>query len=115
MAESFPFRRFADPFIINVTPTSASTQVVVAGDPRYPSLEEGRSFIFVNANPFCVRLRGSSGTFAPVTETTGWLILPWEKSVWTSQLPQWVSAMSVTRGGVEAGTGTLELAYGTGA
>jgi len=114
----FAFRRWADPFVIPVGPGTASTQIIIKDDPKFPSIERGRSFIFVNPNPFCVRLRGSSlqrdGGFIAVTETTGWLIMPWEKSVWSTQQPDWVSAMSVTRGGLTAGTGTLELAYGTG-
>ena len=115
---SFAFRRYTDPFVIQVSPTSAATQVTIKGDPKAPSPERGSSFMFVNPNPFCVRLKGSrddAGGFVPVTEDTGWLILPGEKSVWSTQYPDYVSAMSVSLGSYDqAGTGRLEMSYGTG-
>lgn len=111
------FRRFADPFIIPITPT-AGAGMVISGDPKFPPQGRNSSFLIVNPNPFCVRMKGSSqardGGFVPVTTENGWLFLPWEKSVWTTQYPDWISAMSVTLGGLDAGSGRLEMSYGEG-
>lgn len=111
------FRRFADPFVIPVAPTPGA-QFTIVGDPRFPPDGRNSSFIITNPNQFCVRLKGSNqrrdGGFVQVTEENGWLFLPMSQTVWTTQYPDWVSAMSVTRGGLVAGNGTLELAYGEG-
>ncbi len=114
MSANFAFRRFADPFVLTVGPSSASTQVTIAGDAKFPSIEEGRSFYFVNPNPFYVRLKGSKGAFSAVTETTGWLFPPHSAQVFSTQNPDFVSVMAVTRGGLTAATGTCELSYGVG-
>lgn len=111
------FRRYADPFVMTATTTSASTQVTIAGDPKFPVVGQGRSFRIVNKSPYYIRLRGSRSTFAPVTSTTGWCFAPYTTEIYASQLPDWVSVMldgtpefPVTG----ASTGVLEMSYGTG-
>jgi hypothetical protein len=108
------FRRWADPFIINVAPTTASTQVSIASDPKYPGPDKARAFRFVNSTPFYVRMVGSTTTFNPVTATTGWLFAPGVTEVYASQAPQWVSLMTIDRAGITGGIGVIELSYGQG-
>jgi hypothetical protein len=111
------FRRFADPFVITATATSAATQVPIAGDPKFPTVGQGRSFRILNKSPYFIRLRGSKGTFVPVSASTGWCFLPYSVEVYASQLPDWVSVVIEPMPGetLPAGaSGVLEMSYGTG-
>lgn len=111
-----PYRRYSDPWILTVTPTSASTQVTIADDAKYPGVGQARSFEFVNKTPYYVRLRGSSalkGGFQPVTATTGHVIAPYSRIIRSSQKPDWISVQSFDDAGITAGSGTCEINYGT--
>lgn len=112
---AIPFYRIGEPIIILVSPTSAGNRVGV----QVPA--GATAFQYVNNNPFAVRLCGtrSGGDFKQVTAETGWLWLPLEKGIRTSLVPAFVSAMSVdswsaTGSKMKAGTGFIELQYGTG-
>lgn len=106
----FPFRRVTDPFVLNVAPTAQRFDV-----PMDLKSAGYTSFYVVNPNSFWVRLRGSQGSYVAITETTGWLFPPGFAGVFSTQYPEFMSAMSVTRQGLPAGTGTLEVSYGGGA
>lgn len=118
-----PFQRLANPFVLPVGPDTAGNEMMIADDPRFP--KNATSFLFVNPNPFWVRLRGTQPgqTFTPVTATTGWLFPPGFFGVFKTQNPKSVSVMAVAKPGYpltdENGqpyTGcTVELAYGGGA
>lgn len=114
------FRRYADPFILTATTTSAATQVAIAGDPKFPTVQQGRSFRIINKSPYFIRLKGStqkSGGFVAVTSTTGWCFAPYSTEVYASQLPDWVSVMLDGTPEVPvtgASIGILEMSYGTG-
>lgn len=110
------YRRYSNPWILDVSPTSANTQVAIASDPRYPGIGKARSFEFQNCTASYVRLRGSSqeaGGFVAVTATTGWLIKPFGTIIRASQRPDWISVMSVDYAGIPAATGKCEINYGT--
>lgn len=104
-----PFRRITDPFILPVGLTVQRFDV-----PNDLRVQDMRQFLVVNPNPFWVRLKGSRDTYTPVSETTGWLFPPGFFGVFSSQYPMFMSTLAVSRQGIDAGTGTLELAYGRG-
>lgn len=107
-----PFYRIGEPFLIPVSPTSAGTEFPIA-------VPEGMTaFQYTNNNDFSVRLKGRSKgkPFVPVTAQTGWLWLPASSRIYTSLQPISISAMSVNGPSPlqRAGTGFIELQYGTG-
>lgn len=110
-----PYRRFSDPWILSVSPTSGTTQVAISSDPKYQAVGQGkaRSFEFINNTASYVRLRGSTGTFAAVTDSTGHLIAPFGRIIRSSQQPDWISVQSFTVAGIPAATGACEINYGT--
>lgn len=107
---SYPFRRSTDPYQLAVDVSAQKFDVPM-------DIKAGgyTSFLVVNANPFWVRLRGSNGSYVAVTETTGWLFPPGFFGTFSTQYPEFMSAMSVARQGIPAGTGILEISYGGGA
>lgn len=107
---NFCFRRATDPFLLTVGPTAQKFDVPV--DLKAAGYT---SFCVVNPNPFWVRLRGSNITYAAVTSTTGWMFPPGFFGIFSTQYPEFMSAMSVTAQGLTAGTGVLEVSYGGGA
>ncbi len=116
-----PFFRMGEPLVIPVSPTSAGNQFPASG--QVPIPDGCTTFRIANNNPFAVRLRGTKpgGTFTPVTATTGWLFMPGAVEIYTTTMPIYMSAMSVdgpfatSDVAQKAGTGVLELQYGTGA
>lgn len=117
MADTAPFYRMGEPNIIPVSPTSASNQFVI----KMP--KNATSFRIVNNNPFAVRLRGTTAgmPFNQVTSTTGWLWMPGVEAIYGTVKPAIVSVMSVDGPFAQfdpsqkAGTGVIELQYGSGA
>jgi len=107
---SFAFRRLTDPFMLTVAPTAQRFDVPV--DLKAAGYT---SFCVVNPNAFWVRLKGSNGTYSSVTTTTGWMLPPGFFGVFSTQYPDFMSAMSVTAQGLTAGSGVLEVSYGGGA
>jgi hypothetical protein len=111
-----PFYRMGEPYRIPVSPGSAGDRFDVALPPN------ATSFRIVNANPFAVRLRGTKvgQDFQPVTPDSGWLFLPGTEGIYTTLGPIAVSVMSVDGPYVasdpnqKAGSGILEMQYGTG-
>lgn len=111
-----PFFRMGEPYRIAVSPSSGSKRVDVVLPPNTTS------FRIVNNNPFAVRLRGTrlGQDFAMVTAETGWLFLPGTEGIYTTVNPAAVSVMSVDGPYVlsdpnqKAGSGILEMQYGTG-
>lgn len=108
---NFAFRRSTDPYMV---PAGASASKFDVPDDLKSS--GYMSFCVVNPNPFWVRLRGSTGTYVAVTDTTGWLFPPGFFGIFSTQYPEFMSAMGVVRQGlpVTAG-GFLEVSYGGGA
>lgn len=112
-----PFYRMGEPILIPVSPDSAGTPVEVVLPPG------ATCFQYTNNNPFSVRLCGTREglDFIPVTARTGWLWMPGTQVIRTTLRPVLLSAMSVdgpyaaTSQEQKAGTGILELQYGTGA
>lgn len=117
MADTAPFYRMGEPNIIPVSPTSASNQFTIVRP------KNATSFRIVNNNPFAVRLRGTATgqSFQIVSTTTGWLWMPGVEAIYETVSPVFVSVMSVDGPfgafdpAQKAGTGVLELQYGTGA
>lgn len=117
MADTAPFYRMGEPNIIPVGPTSASNQFTIVRP------KNATSFRIVNNNPFAVRLVGTPAgkAFVQVTSTTGWLWMPGVEAIYGTVSPLLVSVMSVDGPfgafdpAQKAGTGVLELQYGTGA
>ena len=111
---SFNFKRLTDPLLLPVGVTAQKFDVPTGFfDPSGPAAG-AMSFWVCNANNFWVRLKGSNGTYTAVTDTTGWLFPPGYIGSFSTQFPQFMSTLAVTRQGVKAGTGTLELSYGGG-
>lgn len=111
MAENnFSFRRATDPFLLTVGATAQRFDVPI--DIKGSGYT---SFCVVNPNSFWVRLKGSNGNYSPVTSTTGWMLPPGFFGIFSTQYPEFMSAMSVTAQGMTAGTGVLEVSYGGGA
>ncbi len=108
-ANVFAFRRMTDPIRMAVGPTP--TQIVVPPGFIKP---EYTSFQVVNPNKFAVRLRGSKGTYIPVSETTGWFWTPNLVAVYSTQYPDFMSTLAVPYQDELAGTGWIELSYGVG-
>lgn len=109
-----PFRRLTDPLQIPVGPEAGRFNVPENFIPK-----EANAFWVVNANLFWVRLKGSpdkNAAYAAVTDTppTGWLWMPGYTAVFTTQFPVWMSTLAVSRQGIAAGSGFIELAYGMG-
>lgn len=116
------FKRQTDPIQVPVSPTPSKFVM----PPRFiPAQSE--SFWVVNPNSFWVRLKGSgsnfqgsgmSGEYAEVVGTdgegTGWLFPPGFVGVFATQWPRFLSTVSVTKQGLQAGDGFLELAWGIG-
>lgn len=119
---NFSFRRATDPLQLPVATTATKFDVPTGyftqGGPGFGAT----SFWVCNANNFWVRLRGSGimtdagGTYLyiPVTATTGWLFPPGYVGAFSTQYPMWMSTISVSRQGIPAGDGTLEISYGGG-
>lgn len=107
-----PFFRIGEPIVISVSPTSAATEFSIVIPPGMTA------FQYTNNNNFAVRLKGrqEGKPFVAVTKTTGWLWLPASSRIYTSLNPISVSAMSVDGPLLtqKAGTGFIELQYGTG-
>jgi hypothetical protein len=111
---SFAFRRMTDPLLLPIATTATKFDVP---DGYFRGAGPGagaQSFWVCNANNFWVRLKGSTGTYVAVTDTTGWLFPPGFVGAFSTQFPQFMSTMAVTRQGLTAGTGTLEISYGGG-
>lgn len=121
MSPNTPFFRMGEPFRLPVSPTS--------GVNRFPSATTDlvipphvTTFRVTNNNPFCVRMRGQQpdAPFVAVTATTGWLFLPGTTEVLGSKYPIALTVMSVdgplaaSDDTQKAGTGFLEMQYGTG-
>lgn len=119
-APQTPFFRMGDPVVIPVSPTSANNPFPATGNVPIPP--NVTTFRVTNNNPFAVRLRGNRAgmPFLAVTSTTGWLFLPGTVEIYTTVAPIQMSAMSVdgpfaaSDPSQKAGTGVLELQYGTG-
>lgn len=113
-----PYRRFSNPWVIAASGSSASTQIAIASDPKYPGIGQARSFEFKNMSPYYARLRGSSqqqnGGFVAVTDTTGHVIAPFETIIRSSQRPDWISVQFFDYAGFGVGNGRCEINYGTG-
>lgn len=117
MADTAPFYRMGEPNIIPVSPTSGANPFTIT-KPR-----NATSFRIVNNNPFAVRLVGTPAgrNFVQVTSTTGWLWMPGVEAIYGTVNPLLVSVMSVDGPFAQfdpaqkAGTGVIELQYGTGA
>ena len=121
MADTAPFYRMGEPFIIPVSPTSGNTAFPITM-PRGAT-----SFRVTNPNPFSVRLKGitakqqAAGQTLVVTSTTGWLFMPGCVEIYGSVNPVAVAVISVngpfagSDAAQVAGTGVVELQYGTGA
>lgn len=115
-SSSGPFYRMGEPVLIPVAPDSAATPVPVI----VPT--GATTFRYTNNNPFAVRLCGTQvgKSFNQITPTTGWLWLPGTSEIFTSLMPAFVSAMSIDGPlasifpSQKAGSGTIELQYGTG-
>ncbi len=119
---NFSFRRSTDPLLLPVATTATQFTVpagyFLQGGPGFGAT----SFWVCNANNFWVRLKGSgimtdvngSYSYTAVTDTTGWLFPPGYMGAFSTQYPMWMSTLSVSRQGLTAGTGTLELSYGGG-
>ena len=120
-APLMPFFRMGEPLMIPVSPTSGVNPFPSTGTLILPP--NVTTFRIANNNPFAVRLRGTrqGQSFQPVTLTTGWLFMPGAVEIYTTTQPTLMSAMSVdgpfavSDPGQKAGTGILELQYGTGA
>ena len=119
-APNTPFFRMGEPLVIPVSPTSASAPFPATGTVTVPA--NATTFRIVNPNPFSVRLRGikAGQGFQAVTSTTGWLFLPGAAEIYGTVNPVQISVMSVdgplasSDKAQRAGTGILELQYGSG-
>lgn len=117
---SFNFRRFADPLLLPVGATAQQFTLPGGYFAQGGPAMGATSFWVCNANNFWVRLRGSgnaidnTGSYVAVTDTTGWLFPPGYTGSFSTQYPLFMSAMAVTRQGLPAGTGVLEISYGGG-
>jgi len=119
-APQVPFFRMGEPVRILVSPTSGSTPYPESGNVPIPP--NVTTFRVTNNNPFAIRLKGTrqGQSFQPVTSTTGWLFLPGSVEIYTTVAPIQMAAMSVdgpfaaSDPSQKAGTGFLELQYGTG-
>lgn len=110
-----------DPLMVPIEPTATQFVVPVTffqtGNPGAGA----SSFWVCNATSFWVRLKGSGngltqeGDFVAVSESTGWLFPPGFCGAFSTQYPRYMSAMSVERQGLPAGSGFLEVSYGGGA
>lgn len=111
---SFNFRRLTDPMQMAAEPTAQKFDVPAGffqpGGPAFGAM----SFWICNPNNFWVRLKGSNGTYVAVTDTTGWLFPPGFCGSFSTQYPEFMSVMSVSRQGIPAGSGALEISYGGG-
>jgi hypothetical protein len=111
-----PFFRMGEPLLIPVSPNSAAVPFTVVMPPN------STTFQFTNNNPFAVRLCGTrvDQDFVMVTGATGWLWMPGTQGIRTTLNPKFLSVMSVdgpyaaTSPDQKAGTGFIELQYGTG-
>ena len=111
------FRRITDPLQV---PVSSSAGQFLIPEGYIPT--DANAFLIVNPNLFWMRLRGSGqygqGEYAPVTGTdgqgTGWLFPPGFVGVFTTQFPRFLSTMSVSKQGIAAGSGFMEIAWGMG-
>lgn len=114
-----PFRRLTDPLWVPVGPTAQRFDIPEGFIPK-----EANAFWIVNANLFWIRLKGSgdarngSGSYIAVedspTANSGWLWKPGYSDVFTTQFPMFLSTISVSRQGISAGTGFMEIAWGIG-
>lgn len=118
-ANSFPFKRQADPLILTVATTATQYNV----DPAFFVSGAGKGatqFMVYNPNLFPVRLKGSgngylgTGSYAAVASDTGWCFPPGISGPFTTQIPRYMSTLAVPGLGQSAGTGIIELSYGTG-
>ncbi len=78
---------------------------------------DANAFYVVNPNQCWVRLTGSRGTYAAVTEETGWLLPPGFAGVFGTQKPEFMSTLAVERPGFPLAGLTyapLEIRYGMG-
>jgi hypothetical protein len=116
-----PFTRVGQPVRISVSATSAVTPFDSTS--AIPMTESALTFMFVNPNPFDVRLEGTSAgsAFVAVTATTGWLILARERTqVFTSKRPIQMSVQAFSSPGNPLVPGFdysntfIELVYGRG-
>lgn len=72
------------------------------------------TYIINNPNNFYVRVLSSTGTYVPVSSTTGVLLPPNAWGVFGTTQPDHLSCISVTLSGLTAGSGMVSLAYGMG-
>jgi hypothetical protein len=116
---SFSFRRGSDPFQLSFDATPIKFDV--PSDFFVTGAGKGAtSFCIVNPTKYWVRLRGSgdgqtqTGSYVPVTATTGWLFPPGFWGVMSTQFPRYMSVMSVDKQGLGTGSGVIEISYGGG-
>jgi hypothetical protein len=116
-----PFSRIGQPVRVPVSATSASNEFVVTRS-MMPGIAD-LTFMFVNPNPFDVRLEGmpADTAFSPVTATTGWLVLARQSlGPFTSKNPARLSAQAFGTPGMPLPEGfdysncVIELIYGRG-
>lgn len=72
------------------------------------------TYLIANPNNFWTRVLSSRGSYVAVTSTTGIPIPPNGWSVFQTTQPDYLSCMSITRSGLTAGAGTVEITYGMG-
>jgi hypothetical protein len=116
-----PFARIGQPVRVPVSATSAGSEFPVTA-----GMMPGNSdltFMFVNPNPFDVRLEGTpaNSAFVQVSESTGWLVLARQSlGPFTSKNPVKLSAQAFGTPGMPLTPGydytgaVIELVYGRG-
>lgn len=121
MAPNTPFFRMGEPVRLLATPTSGNTRFPAAGT-DFDLPPNVTTFRATNNNPFAIRMRGypANVAFTPVTPEIGHLFLPGSCEIFTTRYAVAWSVMSIDGPmaafdpSQKAGTGFLELQYGTG-
>lgn len=120
MAPNTPFFRMGEPIRLLATPTSGSTKFPETGTLQLPP--HVTTFRVTNNNPFGIRLIGTreGQSYQACTPTTGYLFMPGCTEIYGTRYPLDLSVISVdgpfaaTDPAQKAGTGYLEMQYGSG-
>lgn len=121
ISPNVPFFRMGDPIRVLATPTSGGDRFDLTGAIKLPP--NVTSFMAWNNNPFPIRLKGTfqGQSFQPVTGTTGLVFYPGGNGPFTTRNPIAYAVQSIdgpfagSDPAQKAGTGWIEMQYGTGA
>lgn len=120
MSPNTPFFRMGEPIRLLATPSSGNTKFPETGTLQLPP--NVTTFRVTNNNPFAIRLIGTRDgqDYQPCTPTTGYLFMPGCTEIYGTRYPLDLTVLSVdgpfaaTDPSQKAGTGYLELQYGSG-